>query len=119
MANKLETALQATGYRWAYQGWSRAPDGDYGVWGEDYGRDFVANGIHSERGTRCYVMLFTRDATQTPRKTVEAALNGLRCSWKLNSVQYERDTGYVHYEWLLGIFGDMEVTEACQESEST
>ena len=107
MANRLETALQATGFRWAYQGWSRAPDGDYGVWGEYWGDDFVANGRHVEHGTRYYASLFTRDASGEPRRTIEKELNKLGCGWKLNSVQYERDTGYVHFEWLLWVRGEL------------
>lgn len=107
MANKLETALAATGYRFAHHGWSTAPEGDYGVWGEDYALDFIANGEHAERGTRCYVALYTRDDSETPRNTIESALRSLRCPWQLNSVQYERDSGYIHFEWLVGLRGAM------------
>ena len=107
MANKLETALAATGYSWAHHGWSRAPAGTYGEWGEYWGDDFVANGQHVERGTRCYASLYTRDDSQTPRQTVEAVLNTLPWSWKLNSVQYEPDTGLIHYEWLVWVRGEM------------
>jgi hypothetical protein len=26
-------------------------------------------------------------------------------AWQLNSVQYEQDTGYIHYEWVFEIDG--------------
>lgn len=116
MANKLETALAATGYPWAHHGWSRAPDGSYGVWGEDWSRDLDANGQHAERGTRCYAALFTRDDSQAPRRAVEQALDGLRCPWRLNSVQYEADTGYIHLEWVLWLFGELETPDEPEAS---
>jgi len=30
-------------------------------------------------------------------------------AWQLNSVQYEQDTGYIHYEWAFEIDGAEEV----------
>lgn len=107
--HKLEAALQATGIPTAYFGWSHAPAGDYIAWGEDYARDFVSNGIHAERGTRCFVSLFTRDGSGATRRTVENALNGLRCPWRLSMGRYENDSGYIHFEWRVSIYGDTEV----------
>lgn len=107
MAGRLETALAATGYEFRHYGWSHAPAGDFGVWGEDYARDLVADGVHAERGTRCFVALYTRDDSAAPRAAVEAALNGLRAPWKLNAVIYEADTGYIHFEWLVSMLGGL------------
>lgn len=94
-----------TSYSFAQYGWSRAPEGDYGVVSEDSGEDFIANDIHLERGTAGTVDLFTRDATSAPRDAVEAVLNSAGVCWQLNSVQFEDDTGFIHYEWLVGIYG--------------
>ncbi|WP_186430884.1 hypothetical protein [Clostridium sp. BSD9I1] len=31
---------------------------------------------------------------------IQEKLNSINISWSLNSVQYEEDTGYIHYEWI-------------------
>ena len=102
---ELETALRATGYDFAQYGWSRAPAGDYGVFAPERAEDFVAGGKHAERGTVWTVDLFTRDASQTPRDAIEAALNNLPGPWKLDSISYEDETGYIHYLWRCGVYG--------------
>jgi len=104
---KLKAALEATGYAWAHHGWSKAPCGDYGVYAEDYSDDLEANNRHVESGTYVYVHLFTRDDSGAPKRSVEAALNGLAMPWSLNTVQYENDTGYIHFEWEVGLYGDL------------
>ena len=102
---KLVEALEATGYAFAHHAWSNAPSGDYGTYQEYSGADLMADDVHAERGTICYVSYFTRDDTATPRTTIESALNSLRIPWVLNTIQYENDTGYIHYEWELGLYG--------------
>lgn len=105
MLEELKEALEATGYLFAHFGWSRHPDGDFGVWAEESGSDFVADGIHMEKGTNGYINFFTRDASGTPKTVIEEVLNGLNIPWYLNSVQYENDTGYIHYEWGFSVYG--------------
>jgi len=105
MLDKLISALTATGYEFRHHGWSKAPSGTYGVYAEELGLDFVANGRHAERGTRVAIDLFTRDDTTTPRETVEAELNALEYPWRLDSVQYEQETGLIHYLWVVGVYG--------------
>lgn len=102
---KLQDALTATGYSFAHHGWSRAPEGTYGVWAEEGGEDLVADGRHAERGTRVAVDLYTRDDSQTPRVTVEAQLDTLESPWRLDSVDYEPDTGLIHWLWVVGVHG--------------
>lgn len=101
--NDLDTALNATGYSFAHHAWSHAPAGDYGVYAEDEGDDFLADGGHAEKATQGTVDLFTRNDTATPRETIEAALDGLNVPWYLNTIQYEDDTGYIHYEWVVTV----------------
>lgn len=31
---------------------------------------------------------------------IQNALNNGEISWYLNSIQFEKDTGYIHYEWI-------------------
>ena len=102
--NDLGDALKAV-YPFRHFAWSSAPRGDYGVYAEEAGRDFVANLQHCERGTEGTIDFYTRDDSGTPKRRIEAVLNGLKIPWRLNSVQYEPDTGYIHLEWTWGIYG--------------
>lgn len=105
MLEDLVTALTGTGYAFAHHAWSKAPDGDYGTYSENSGEDLTADGKHVERGTEVYINYFTRDDTSTPRTLIETALNNLDIPWYLNTIQYENDTGYIHYEWWCGVYG--------------
>lgn len=101
--NDLETALAATGYKFAHYAWSHAPAGDYGVFAEDSSNDFEADDVHAETALEGTVDYFTRDDSGTPKTTIEAVLEGLNVPWYLNSIQYEDDTGYIHYEWVVEV----------------
>lgn len=102
---KLKQALEETGYDFRFCAWRSAPDGDYGTYFPESGADLVVNNVHLERGTVGYVDYFTRDPSDTPRNVIEAALNESGCGWSLNSVQFEEDTLYIHYEWMFRIYG--------------
>lgn len=104
---RIETALAATGLSFASYAWASPPSGDYGVVEFSRGQDLIANGIHVERGTNGYVHYFTRSDAESIRNTIESVLNGLEnCAWELDSVQYENETGYLHYEWRFGLYGE-------------
>ena len=105
MLDDLINALAATGYQFAHYGWSKAPEGDYGEFAEEHGVDLEADGVHVEKGTAGYINFFTRDDSGEPRQKIEAALNSLNIPWYLNTVQYENDTGYIHYEWGFSVYG--------------
>lgn len=72
----------------------------YVVWAEDgqaaskwAGNKMVYQAIS---GT---IDLFTKNLKDEPLfGAIQNALNGV-CSWRLNSIQYEDDTGLLHYEW--------------------
>lgn len=101
--NDIKTALTSTGYKFAHYAWSRSPAGDYGVYAEDGANDLNADGEHAEKALQGTVDYFTRDDTGTPKATIEAALEGLNVPWYLNTIQYEDDTGYIHYEWVFEV----------------
>lgn len=98
--DKLETALMATGYAWAHYAWSHAPEGDFGTWGEEGANILRADDRSNLRATRYSIHYFTRDASPTPREAIEAALDGIPCAWSLDYLDFEEDTGYIHYEWV-------------------
>lgn len=102
--DRIKTALQTTGYDFAHCAWRKAPPGDYGTYMENEGADLEANGKHVERGTVGYIDYFTRDDSGAPRDAIEAALDGI-CIYKLESVQFENETGYMHYEWRFALYG--------------
>ena len=104
--HELVAALNSTGYAFAHFGWSSAPTGDYGIYAEEKSNDLRANNVHCETVLRLTVDYFTRDDSQTPRRTIEAALNSIGCAWYLNSTQFENETGYVHLEWVVEVGDD-------------
>lgn len=100
MLEQLKTALDATALPFAFAAWSKAPKGDYGVYTPDGANDLEADDRHAEKAITGTVDYFTRSDGGTVKATVEAALETVEgLAWKLNSVQYERDTGYLHLEW--------------------
>lgn len=43
---------------------------------------------------------FTKTENDPNFAAIQAALNSLDIGWRLNSIQYEDDTKYIHYEWV-------------------
>lgn len=101
MREKLKTALDATELKFAHFGWSKAPSGDYGVFAEDGENAMHGDQLHAETAMRFTVDYFTRSDSDTIRTTIEAVLEPF--AWYLNSVQFEDDTGFVHYEWIVEV----------------
>jgi hypothetical protein len=42
---------------------------------------------------------FTKAENDSNVEKIETALGSIRIGWRLNSIQRETDTGYIHYEW--------------------
>lgn len=104
----LGNALNAnqSGYVFKHFGWSKNPDGDYGVYAEDSASELNADGISGvEERIEGTIDYFTRDDTGTPKSVIQGILKNLKIWWTLNDVQYEDDTGYIHYEWVFKIYG--------------
>lgn len=97
----MQTLLDSTGYKFTHYGWSHAPKGDYGVWAEDGANDLNADDKHTESVLTGTVDYFTRDDSGKPKSVIETALNNGEVAWYLNSIQFENDTGYIHYEWVV------------------
>ena len=81
--------------------------GNYIVWAEDGEGDAVhADGQKVERVLTGTLDYFTKVENDSVVQQIEAALDsndGL--VWSLNSIQHERDTGYIHYEWVWEVDG--------------
>ncbi len=98
--DELINALALTGYQFAHFGWSKAPAGDYGVYAEDGANDLIAGNKHVEKVLQGTVDFFTRDDSGYPKVAIELALDSVPVAWYLNSIQFESDTGFIHYEWV-------------------
>lgn len=76
--------------------------GNYIVWAEDgEGNSVHADGKKAARTITGTIDYFTKIENDPVVEQIEAALDtddGL--AWYLNSIQHERDTGYIHYEWV-------------------
>lgn len=72
----------------------------YFVWQEEGAKDFEGDGRHLERAMRGSTDLFTKQERDPWSEKLEHEFDRLGIAWKLNSVQYEEDTGFTHYEWL-------------------
>ena len=78
----------------------KKPD-KYIVWAEDgqadaeHGDDRMVE--QTLIGTIDY---FTRMEFDPNVKKIQKALNDIGVGWRLNSIQYEDDTKYIHYEWV-------------------
>ena len=64
-----------------------------------------ANSFHAGNKKCCQnitgtVDLFTKTEFDPLLDAVQAALDGLGIAWYLSSVQYEEETGVIHYEWV-------------------
>ena len=81
--------------------------GSYIVWAEDGEGDTVnADDKKAERALTGTIDYFTITENDPVVGQIENALDaddGI--AWKLNSVQHEKDTGYIHYEWIWEVDG--------------
>lgn len=98
ITNAIESLVQ-NGYKFAHFAWSHAPEGDYGTWGEDSGNEFTAGDVVAETVMNGFVDYFTRDDSGAPKETIENAMTDEGIVFHLDAVQYENDTGYIHYTW--------------------
>ncbi|NLU52378.1 MAG: hypothetical protein GXX10_05900 [Clostridiaceae bacterium] len=86
------------------------PDGQTGsylVWAEDGESDAVhADGEKVECAITGTIDYFTTTENDPVVKQIETALDSYDgLAWYMNSIQNEKDTGYIHYEWIFEIDG--------------
>ena len=103
MFDELLTALQATQIPFAAYAWAVAPDATYGVLSLDGGAGTLAgDNTIAYQAVSGSVDLYTKSTSTADAKTVQGVLNDFEgCAWRLNSVQYEDETGFIHFEWII------------------
>lgn len=72
----------------------------YFVWQEESDNVFSADNNHIENTHRGSTDLYTKLEFDPWRDDFETALKAAGMAWYLNSVQFEEDTGFYHYEWI-------------------
>jgi len=76
----------------------------YIVWAEDTQADasYADNHMSGQviQGTIDY---FTKMEFDSNFDLIQDKLNSIDIAWRLNSIQYEEETGYIHYEWVFNI----------------
>lgn len=75
----------------------------YFVWQEEGRDDLEANGRHVEKAQRGRTNLYTKIEFDPWKDGFETALNRAGIAWRLNSSQYEEDTGFWHFEWIWAV----------------
>ncbi len=98
--DEIKNALLAVGVPISHYFAAKQPD-RYIVWAED-GQAGAGRGdnhvtMQVLTGTIDY---FTKTENDPNFGNIQQALNGIDLAWKLNSIQYEDDTNYIHYEWV-------------------
>lgn len=77
----------------------------YIVWAEDSQADSVwADDKMQEQALSGTTDYFTKTENDPNVKKIQNAFNSIEISWKLNSIQHEKDTGCIHYEWVWEIW---------------
>lgn len=109
VASALLTVTNNVGH---YTAWD---DSDkYIVWAEDSEPDALQADNYKPANTiEGTIDYFTRTEDDENIPAIPKALNDARIWWRLNSVQYEDETRFIHYEWLFRVrqdYGDDQIS---------
>lgn len=78
--------------------------GNYIVWAEDSQAEAIwADGEMQEQALQGTIDYFTKTENDPNWRLIQKALTDAGISWKLNSIQHEDDTKYIHYEWVFEV----------------
>ena len=84
---------------WHYEAMKK--DGNYIVWEEDAeGNRISADNKKSESSIQGTIDYFTKEDMDPMVDRIYNALREAGIAFYLNSVQYEDETGYIHYEYV-------------------
>lgn len=106
MLSSLETVMNAlltvTDNVGHYTAWD---DSDrYIVWAEDSEVEALnTDNYKSGQTIEGTIDYFTKTEDDPNIEAIPNALNAARIGWSLNSVQYEDETRFIHYEWLFRV----------------
>lgn len=73
----------------------------YCVWAEDQEQSSVeGDDFKLEQAIQGTIDLYTKTEYDPYADAIQAALKAAKISFYLGSVQYEDETGFIHYEWV-------------------
>ncbi|NDL68849.1 hypothetical protein [Anaerotalea alkaliphila] len=91
----LETGLPV------YHYFTHAEADKYIIWAEDSeGNSGHADNRKTTQILQGTIDYFTKTEYDSNFDLIQEKLNTSDIAWKLNSVQHEEETGFIHYEWL-------------------
>lgn len=73
---------------------------EYIVWAEEESADLKADNMSTEKAMTGTIDLFTRTEYSQKIEAIETALANAGVVYSINSVQFETDTNFIHYEWV-------------------
>lgn len=80
---------------------ARAKPDKYIVWAEDSeAGSLEADDKKEEQVLQGTIDYFTKMEYDPNFQLIQEKLNSIEISWRLSSIQYEEETGYIHYEWV-------------------
>ena len=96
----IQTALLTVGVPVSHYNAVEQPD-KYIVWAEDG----QADAVHGDNRMQTLALTgtvdyFTKTEYDANVQKIQKALSDAKIPWRLNSVQYEDETGYIHHEWV-------------------
>lgn len=96
----IQTALLTVGVPVSHYNAVEQPD-KYIVWAEDG----QADAVHGDNRMQTQALTgtvdyFTKVEYDANVQKIQKALSDAKIPWRLNSVQYEDETGYIHHEFV-------------------
>jgi hypothetical protein len=80
----------------------------YIVWAEDNEASSLnADNKKDEQVIEGTIDYFTKTEYDDNVVLIQQKLNSIDVSWRLSSIQHEQDTGYIHYEWIFELIGEL------------
>ena len=85
----------------------------YCVWAEDgESSSLEADNYKAGQMVEGTIDYFTKNEDDPNIGRFQIAFNAAKFYWRLNSVQYEDETGFIHYEWVFNVRNEYEGDEA-------
>lgn len=102
----IKSALLTVGVPVSHFTAAKRPD-KYIVWAEDSQADSLcADDQMSDQTIQGTIDYFTHAENDPIVNNIQTALTQADISYQLNSIQYEDNTKYIHYEWTFEVFAD-------------
>ena len=80
----------------------------YIIWTEDTEAGSLdADDTKDEQVIQGTIDYFTRAEYDKNVVKIQQKLNSIGIAWFLNSIQYEEDTKFIHYEWVFELEGEL------------